>query len=389
MAKSHLLLALCAALLIACEGEFVVHDAEDTGAACVDGKDNDGDGRIDCADTDCAAFCGTPVGDAGPSGLMDAGLPPAPDGGAPPWPVCAETSGEAKLIGGEGVDIIWAVDSSASMFEEIAAVTNNLNNFATFIGAQSIDYHVILMGTTLGPPILCLDCICIPQPLGGPNCTDGPRYRYIHEQVSSTDALELLVEHYPKYKDFLRPQTTKHFVVVTDDNSAKSADWFKAELAKLTDPGFAKGFVFHSIVGYGTDTVDGCPTAAEYGEVYVTLSDETGGAKFPICEPNWTPIFTQLAQAVVQTVKPPCSYELPSPGAGKKVNPKQILVTYSEGSSHVAIPQLENAAACAGDTHGFYYDDVLQPTVITFCPTTCNSLGAGTIKVVFGCNNIG
>ncbi|MBW2737127.1 MAG: hypothetical protein JRH20_32500, partial [Deltaproteobacteria bacterium] len=67
----------------------------------------------------------------------------------------------------------------------------------------------------------------------------------------------------------------------------------------------------------------------------------------------------------------------------------QILVSYSGGSSHVSIPQVANVAACVGDTHGFYYDDVLQPTVITFCPATCGALGEGTIKVVFGCTDIG
>lgn len=386
MFRNSYALALVAALTftLACAGDFVVHDAEDTAATCIDGKDNDGDGRTDCDDSECASFCGTPVGDSGPSALLDAGLPPAPDSGAPPWPVCAETSGEGKLISGEGVDIIWVVDSSPSMMEELLFIQGNLNNFATFIGAQSIDYHVVMIGA--GMFMLPL---CVPQPLGGPDCTNGPRYQYIYSQVSSDEALIKLVEHYPHYQAFLREKTTKHFVVVTDDESEKDAAWFKAELAKMQNPGFANGFVVHSIVGYGTDQIDGCDSAAQYGATYVQLSDETGGAKFPVCESNWVPIFDQLAQAVVDKVKAPCTYQMPSPGEGLKINPAQILVTYTEGQTKVSIPKVDDAAACGGGVHGFYYDDVLQPQVITFCPTTCESLGAGSIDVVFGCTHIG
>ena len=138
----------------------------------------------------------------------------------------------------------------------------NINAFAQYIGAQQLDYRVVMVAQ---PPFFLVG-ICVPPPLGGPSCTDGPRYRHVKQNVDSTDGLEKLIETYPRYQDFLRPHTTKNFVAVTDDNSARPAKWFDQELAKLTGPGFANGYVFHSIVAFGSDPEDGCATGANYGK---------------------------------------------------------------------------------------------------------------------------
>lgn len=313
---------------------------------------------------------------------------PQPDNGAPPWPVCAEASGEAKLIGGQGVDIIWAIDSSASMVEEIGWLQANLNNFANYIGSAQVDYHVILIGASLIP----IFPICVPPPLGGPNCTNGPRYLNILDQVGSTDGLERFVANYKHYQSFLRPQTVKHFVIVTDDDSAKPAQWFKDELAKKQNPGFANGFVFNSIVSFGSDPQKGCHTGADQGDVYLELTQQTGGAKFPICDTNWAPMFQALAKDIVALIPPPCSYQMPTPPDGKKIHPSQIRVTYTDvNGGQTQIPRVADKAACiTGNTngHGFYYDDVKAPTVVTFCDKTCQALAGGTIKIIFGCLKI-
>lgn len=384
--------ALCALLwVVGCDSSTTFVNYETGLAACSDGIDNDGDQLIDCADPECKDFCGIPPVDAGPrtdtpTTPPDWGLP-KPDGTGLPWPVCAEATGEAKLTGGQGVDIIWAIDSSASMFEEIGWLQANLNAFATFIGQANVDYHVILIGTSLIP----FFPICVPPPLGGPNCTNGPRYLNILDEVSSTDALERYVANYPKYQAFLRPQTVKHFVVVTDDNSAKSAQWFKDELAKLTNPGFANGFVFDSIVSFGSDPNQGCSTGASSGDVYLDLTQQTGGAKFPVCDTNWAPMFQNLAKQIVSLIPAPCSYVMPTPPGGQKIHPDQIQVKYITAGGETLIPRVADKAACdtsGTNGHGFYYDDVKTPTVVTFCPTTCTSLQGGKIQIRFGCLKI-
>jgi hypothetical protein len=51
---------------------------------CLDGKDNDGDGQIDCDDADCQRLpvCGAPLVpiDLGPPPPPRDGQPPSPDG---------------------------------------------------------------------------------------------------------------------------------------------------------------------------------------------------------------------------------------------------------------------------------------------------------------------
>lgn len=305
---------------------------------------------------------------------------------APAWEVCAEATGEAKLVGG-GVDIIWFIDTSGSMREETAWVQQNINAFAQFIGSHNLDYRVILVAEEYDKNFLGFEeGICVPPPLGGPNCTDGPRFRHIKTTVASTDGLIKLINTYPKYKDFLRPGATKNFVAVSDDNSSEPATWFDAELAKLE--GFGDGYLFHSIVAYGPDPKRGCATGARYGKVYEELSKQTGGAMFPVCLTDWNPIFDQLARSVVQNAKPPCAYDLPAAPPGEHIKPDQIRVNYQINGQSIPIPRVGSAAEC-GDTRSFHYDDNQDPTQVVFCPATCGGMQGGKIHITFGCLEIG
>ncbi|MEK6608683.1 MAG: hypothetical protein AABZ30_13570 [Myxococcota bacterium] len=66
------------------------------------------------------------------------------------------------------VDIIWIVDSSGSMDFENDVVQNNLNAFSTAIAGSGVDYRVVLIGSK--------ESMCVPPPLGGAGCSDGPSF---------------------------------------------------------------------------------------------------------------------------------------------------------------------------------------------------------------------
>jgi hypothetical protein len=362
---------LLAALVAGCSANVAPGTGEgQSEAECSDGIDNDGNGFSDCQEAACAdkLACKAGGGDA-TAGYLDGG------GGPPPktWPTCASTVGEAKQIA-SGVDIIWFIDTSGSMSQETAWVQQNLNDFAQFIGGKQLDYHVILVGAS---------SICVAPPLGGASCSDGPRYRHVKQTVGSTDGLTKLISTYPQWQSFLRADASKNFIAVTDDNSSKPASWFQAELAKLTNPGFPGGFVFHSIVAYGPLPTKGCDTGARIGQVYLDLTAATKGSQFQICLKDWKPIFSQLAQSVAATAKPPCSYAIPAPPAGQEINPTQVQLTYEVGGTKQTLPQAANAAACGA---GFYYDDPAKPTTVTLCPDTCKALSGGKVVVEFGCS---
>jgi hypothetical protein len=51
-------------------------------------------------------------------------------------------------------------------------------------------------------------------------------------------------------------------------------------------------------VAYGAYPRKGCATGARIGQVYLDLTQATGGAKFPVCDKDWRSMFEKLAQAV-------------------------------------------------------------------------------------------
>jgi len=353
---------------------------ENTPGACSDMQDNDGDGLVDCKDPECAFLwpcTGKPT-----DGNMTWDSGPIPDWGIfPDMGPCVTTQAEAsnKIL---PVDIIWFVDTSSSMDYETKTVQNNLNAFAQSISKSGLDYHVVMIGEG--------SKICVPPPLGGKGCTNGPRYLHVKQKVDSEDGLIQLIKQYPQYQKFLRADSLKHFVAVTDDNSDKNhpATWFLAQLAGLKNPGFPKGFIFHSIVAYGPIPWIGCITGAKVGAEYLALTKLTSGVQASICTKDWTPIFAALAKGVAANTKLPCTYTIPSPGGGKTVDPNKVNVSFTPpGGQPKTIPKVKHAGECATKA-GWYYDNDQKPTTVTLCPNLCKSLGNGKVKVLFGCKTI-
>jgi hypothetical protein len=63
------------------------------------------------------------------------------------------------------VDIIWIVDNSLSMQEEVELISANINAFASFIGGSGIDYRVVMIAyddPTVGDGVYH---VCVPPPL--------------------------------------------------------------------------------------------------------------------------------------------------------------------------------------------------------------------------------
>ncbi len=371
------------ALMVGCSnGEFGTTGPEDTPGACADGSDNDGDGKTDCQDPDCAGLSGCPGGADGgpdqnspfPDGFTPTDLPPGKDTGG-----CAGTEAEAaiKIL---PVDIIWFVDTSGSMDFETKTVQNNLNAFASSIAKSGLDYRVIMVGSGSD--------ICVPQPLGGAGCKDGPRYMHVKMKVGSDDGLKKVIQAYPKFQKFLRADSLRHFVAVSDDDSDESHKWFLSQVAALKSPGFPKGFIFHSIVAYGDIFYIGCITGAKIGAEYLALTAGTKGVKAKVCETNWNPIFAALAKGVFANTKVPCTYTIPSPGKGKVIDPNKVNVSFTAaGGKPKTVPKVKNAAACKSFA-GWYYDNDAKPTAVILCPAFCKSLGNGKLKVRFGCKTI-
>lgn len=158
---------------------------------------------------------------------------------------CVETtSGEITLS--EPVDIIFVIDNSGSMTEEIGAITKNINDhFANVMKSGGIDYRVIML-TQHGSLSSYGGNVCIESPLstipvGGcenlpygslPGNKYGQFYHYSYDVQSNDSAcviLDTLLSSNGKEDDFnlapngwikwLRKSSLKVFVEITDDSA--------------------------------------------------------------------------------------------------------------------------------------------------------------------------
>ncbi len=177
----------------------------------------------------------------------------AADGVACDAPLCFGGSTSSTVVR-RPVDIIFVIDNSSSMQEEIEAVEARINeDFAAIIEDSGLDYRVIMVsrygdvsqpfgsgGSTAYP-------ICVGPPLGANACADpanevpAPSERFFHysANVGSNDALCLLLDGFSApdelavtdragwqvqapngFGGWLRPEAFKTFVVITDDNVA-------------------------------------------------------------------------------------------------------------------------------------------------------------------------
>ena len=185
------------------------------------------------------------------------------------------------------VDIVVVVDQSTSMTDELPAVKQYMADLAAWIGAAGVDYHFVLVGTrTKG-----VNAICVPEPLAGPGCADSDRFTQVEVQVGSHNALQLVMDNIDQIEVSLRPDSVRHFLVITDDDSQVEASLFDFFLDGR--PGF-DGYVFHSIVGLDTTA---CAVAA--GEQYLALSAQSGGYVLDVCTPDWTASFEQLGSSTL------------------------------------------------------------------------------------------
>ena len=353
-----------------------------------------------------------------------------------PDAACSRTSVAAR-VERLPVDIIWVVDNSISMAPAIDEVIRGLNTFAALVGSRGLDYRVVMLSLrnvqrNVTVPDGRRYAVCIPAPLAGDaRCGNGPRFLHSSVDVRSTQPLEQLLGTLGQtmgytasdprggepWREFLRPEASKSFVVVTDDQSRLTADQFETfrggtnpnsrtfDLPPgLLDPsweGLFDNYAFSGIYGWGDerDPAVRCmyPTggsAAASGAVYTTLVNRRGGVRARLCDGSsaWAPFFDRIATAVERSSRIACDLALPAPPGGSVLDPRLVNVVV-RGASETVIGKVANAAACRA-TGGWYYDNETRPTRVNLCPASCDRAneelraGSASIEVQFGCITI-
>lgn len=356
------------------------------------------------------------------------GMEPSAAGGA----ATCVTQSVAAEVERVPVDIITVIDNSGSMQDEIDAVETNINvNFANILEAADIDYRLIVVSQheTQGREL----SICVTTPLSAntscPPVPDRPAFTDHFFQYSvaigSIDSLTLLIETFDSsdmeefgqapggWGTWLRPQASKVFLEITDDNSIimTKDEFVRALTARSAAFGTEQEprFRFHSIVGLSakptpteawlpnepiqtdkcTSDPDGNGTVENAGEVYQELSVATNGLRFPICQyAAFDTVFKAIAGDVASHASLSCTFAIPAPPAGRELDLAKVAVSYTSNVGETAklFGQVKGASDCLPEA--FYVDPGTSQIIL--CPEACAAAQTGAspkLEVVFACED--
>lgn len=345
----------------------------DSGAGDGDGKSGDGDS--DDADSD----------DGGGDGDGDSDPDAEEDGGS-----CEPVSTAVDLLE-LPADIIFIVDNSFSMLQEAVFVQTQMNGFSAQLEMSEVDHHIILISSypANGNGNGNGSGICIDPPLGSGNCPNYdnnlPSYHHVDEKVGSNNALAKLIATQSEWKLSIRPDSMKHIVVVSDDDSDIGAIPF-SNLFKALDPSYDP-FVVHAIVCPWE-----CPEIGDIGHNYLDLVEQTGGVLGNLCAQDFEKVFDDLAKAVIQDVPLSCQFEIPPTPTGMNFDPDLLNVELDDGNGNLeALPRVDDLADCVTDPESWYYDPPVNPVRIRLCPQTCAKVqeyAMVSVNVKFGCESL-
>jgi hypothetical protein len=397
----------CMVLVSACSSDPVTGGRGFTGASGMGAGAGGagGTGMAGSAGSAGTAGVGEPIG--GSSGLGGfGGL--GGEGGNPEE--CSGVSETAENMV-QPVDIIFGIDTSGSMGEEISFVQQNLNTFSQQIIDSGVDVRVIMLATE-GTADMADECIvfwpgtpcipvsgdnfgvCIGAPLGSGTCpadSNPPVYQHVPVEIGSNDVLNIFISSYPQYSQFLRPGSLKHFVSITDDDATdgpyNNADAFIAAVAALDpDPAMWATWSYSSIYCFTE-----CPAAAEVGLVHQDLVAKTMGVGGDLCLQDFGPVFEKLATEVAESVQLACEWEIPPPPDDETFDSNKTNVELMLDSTMELLPRLPTGMTDCADLAAWRYDDEASPTKVLACPAACTRIQSATnasVKIVFGCDTV-
>lgn len=289
-----------------------------------------------------------PSSPSSPSNPSQPGQPVSPSLPAPPTGPGITTELQVSLTSVyRAVDIVWTIDNSGSMKDNVAKVKANFDRFISSIDAKAnLRLALISSRETSTPNVYGLNL-----------SATGSKYLQINQAVGSDNGLSMAAAaacpknssgacgeaqdsfwDYDSYlvsgmlRNFLRPEAKKIFVFVSDDDSFLD-DYEFLNAAKQAYPAQAPQ-VFGFVATSKVSSTPGCTVTDESAEVK-SLAVKTGGAAYDICQSDWTSHFDKLISNIVESI----DIIVPIPStwqgqvidkvviAGKTIDPKLYKVT--------------------------------------------------------------
>ena len=198
-------------------------------------------------------------------------------------PEIAKTTEDFPIAAGRqsALDLVWAIDNSGSMADNISQVRQNFEAFVKSVSTR-IDVKIILLSLASGKLGLALPASAAAA--GGVQ---------INKAVGSFDAALLASSNL--VTPYFRPNVPHAFVFVTDDDSTKisGVDFLKST-ASIGQGRPPKVFSFRGVTKGG----NGACLIANVGQQYAVMEQGSGGQAFDICLPDWAPSFATLAETI-------------------------------------------------------------------------------------------
>lgn len=214
----------------------------------------------------------------------------------------------------QAIDLVWVMDNSGSMGDEIAKVRDNFAKFNNDVSSLSKLNMAVISGGELSdlgdtyenlthveanvgshsPLKVFSAAVCDERGSKGSRSifddTEVCGYM-VQSEITDEDAIE---SSRGKLKEFFRPESKHVVIVVTDDDAGGVDEKNFQKILKRTkvNPNLeVYGFIGKS-GSYGCDM-------ASRGRSYEAIASKTGGKTFDICE-DWTKHFKELTKSVLQ-----------------------------------------------------------------------------------------
>jgi hypothetical protein len=139
--------------------------------------------------------------------------------------------------------------------------------------------------------------------------------------------------------------------------------------------------------------IEGIEVSADDFRYVVTEIAQAGGTSPVVVQAtdDLAQKFADALESIRAAAAPPCSYSVPIPPAGDRLDLGLVNVALlPNGSGAEPIINVADADHC--EHGGWYYDSPIDPDSIVLCENTCDVVskltGAG-FAVLFGCDTVG
>jgi hypothetical protein len=217
-----------------------------------------------------------------------------------------QTKSDFVTTSSASLDLVWVIDDSGSMQDDIARVRSNFGYFIT--GMQLVsNFKMALItqktATSSNPNSLVLadfstapNLMQIDTTIDSHNALAVTAAALCLDQqgacgISKITAASSVMGH---LGGFLRQNSKKVFIFATDDNASITSSQFISAFQRSYPGQIPTTFAFVGVGGSAS------PCQAATGTNYQQLAKDTAGAYFNICNTDWTSTFTQLANNVMQ-----------------------------------------------------------------------------------------